>query len=334
MIDDAQLVRQLMGARLIDSAGVARAQKLMAPSGTSFYETVVAHGLVDERTVVRVVSQMLNVPHVFVGDQPIPPHIAGVLPAEVATRLRVLPLQLAAQGTTRQLYLAMADPHDIDAMEEIASLTGANVNPVLIGPVDIERALERHYPSSATASAAPELPPEPPTPQNFEVMRNDGFLASEKAAEAPPAPMEDWGDAIERTEFDDPLRPRTRTESVALAAASQPPPADPAPAAVMSLDTQTVDPAAIREAAGLAARPSEASPAPPAAKPHPQVMAMLGSLETTVMEPVRLAELVAAAPAPNPTPSTDAMFDALLRILIAKGIVTREQVETEARTRK
>jgi hypothetical protein len=67
--------------------------------------------------------------------------VHAVLSRELADKHQVVPLRV--QG--RQLHLAMLNPTDLEAMEEIASLTGLTVVPYLALEFRLREALERYY---------------------------------------------------------------------------------------------------------------------------------------------------------------------------------------------
>lgn len=103
---------------------------------------VVELGYVSEATLAKVLSEQLNLPsaeaHEF--DRVSPDVVAKIKP-ETASKYKVVPLSIDG----RQLRLAMSDPTDLRAADEIAFSTGLSVTPVVAPEMLIVYALEKHY---------------------------------------------------------------------------------------------------------------------------------------------------------------------------------------------
>ena len=156
MIDDAQLIAKLLSAGLADQSVVQKGIELAEDNNSTLYAALIVHQLVAESAVVQIASDVLNVPSVDLSDSDIDEEVAHILPADIARRNQTLPLEMIDDGTNRVLRLAMADPIDVMAMDEVASHTGVNIRPVLVGPADLQRALERLYPTSNSSDASEE----------------------------------------------------------------------------------------------------------------------------------------------------------------------------------
>ncbi|MFU8803422.1 MAG: hypothetical protein ACNA8W_06410, partial [Bradymonadaceae bacterium] len=151
MIEDEQLIPQVLAAGLLDQDGLQKGLQFAKEGQSSLYYALIVHQLANEHDVVRVASEMLNVPSVSLRERDLDRAIAEMIPASLALRNRTLPLKMLEDGGKKVLLLAMADPIDVLAMDEIASHTGVNIRPVLVGPVDLDEALERLYKSPGEA---------------------------------------------------------------------------------------------------------------------------------------------------------------------------------------
>lgn len=136
---------QLLGALLVEGAGLAPAQleeALQLQAGTSdrLGEILVARGWATEREVAAALARQLNLP---LGEDPLEPDGAAseLLPVELARRLRVVPLRL----TGRSLVLAVADPLELAAAEDVRFRTGRRVEVVVSWGSAVDRGLERAY---------------------------------------------------------------------------------------------------------------------------------------------------------------------------------------------
>ncbi|RAL23904.1 hypothetical protein DL240_07085 [Lujinxingia litoralis] len=178
MIDDAQLIPQLLAAGLVDQARLQRGLRLAQQEAASLYDVLIFHGLVEESSVVEIASSLLNVPCVHLENTAISLEMAHQVPLAIARHSRTLPLRFIEDGDNRVLLLAMADPIDVMAMDEIASHTGVNIRPVLVGPADLRRAIEELY---ARADAQEDPLPKPTT-----VEHHSGLFAAFDQPESSP----------------------------------------------------------------------------------------------------------------------------------------------------
>jgi type IV pilus assembly protein PilB len=76
----------------------------------------------------------------------IEPSVIALVPAELANKHKVLPLQRSGNVLT----LAMSDPTDIFAMDDVRFHTGYNIDPVVSSEMGLIRAIERYYGGSSS----------------------------------------------------------------------------------------------------------------------------------------------------------------------------------------
>ncbi len=143
MIEDQQLAELVVMMGLISEVHLTDPQSLQARHGGSLYNTLIENGFVDEEQTIQLVGQMLHIPSVSLKEFRADPNIIELVTADQAARFRAIPLGLAENG--RRLILAMADPTDVMAMEEISQHTGREIMAFLGGPLDIDQTLEQIY---------------------------------------------------------------------------------------------------------------------------------------------------------------------------------------------
>ncbi|TMQ20951.1 MAG: type IV-A pilus assembly ATPase PilB [Candidatus Rokuibacteriota bacterium] len=116
-------------------------------------------GLVTEEQLVELLSKEHGLPAVVIEQQTITPDVLALVPAHIARKYEVLPLSKVDHGLT----LAMADPTNVVAMDEIAAMTRLSVLPVVAAGTAIRAAIERHYTKALTpiADVLAELSMEP-----------------------------------------------------------------------------------------------------------------------------------------------------------------------------
>lgn len=99
-------------------------------------------GCIDEEELARVLSEKLRVPCVDPDElMNIPPAIIEAVPLEVVEQFQAVPLRLE----NRRLFLVMADPSDLPAIDQIAFRTGHVIVPLVAPEIRLLMALEKYY---------------------------------------------------------------------------------------------------------------------------------------------------------------------------------------------
>ena len=110
-------------------------------------------GFVGDEQITAVLSRQYKVPAIDLRQFEVDPTILRLVPAETAHRFHVIPL--SRSGST--LTIAMTDPTNVFAMDDIKFMTGCTVEPVVAAETAMAEALERYYPlpkKGAPASAS------------------------------------------------------------------------------------------------------------------------------------------------------------------------------------
>jgi type IV pilus assembly protein PilB len=110
-------------------------------SGGRLGATLVRLGLLSDEDVARALSRQFGVPSIRLDDLDIDPAVIRLIPVEVAIRHEVVPV--ARHGTT--LTLAMTDPANVGALDDIAFITGLHVEPVVASDAALQQAIGRYY---------------------------------------------------------------------------------------------------------------------------------------------------------------------------------------------
>jgi type IV pilus assembly protein PilB len=96
-----------------------------------------------EQDLVNLLSKQHGVPSVNLDDFEIEPAALAQVPPELALRHRLLPIAIDQESPT--LVLAMADPGDIAAIDDIQQRTGLSVEVVVAAASRLRRAIDRYY---------------------------------------------------------------------------------------------------------------------------------------------------------------------------------------------
>jgi type IV pilus assembly protein PilB len=112
-------------------------------------QVLARRGLVTEERLVELLSKEHGLSSVSVEQASIAADVLALVPAHIARKYDVLPLSKAAGALT----LAMADPTNVVAMDEIAAMTRLAVRPVVASSTAIRKVIDRHYTPAATPMA-------------------------------------------------------------------------------------------------------------------------------------------------------------------------------------
>ena len=129
-----------------------QATKEARQAGSRLGTTLVKLGFVSEEEVTKFLSRQYGVPAVNLTTHEFDTSVLKLIPYETAKRHQILPLSRA--GAT--LTLAMVDPANIFAIDEMKFMTGLNIEPVLASENAIADAIDRAY-NSATEQDSDNL---------------------------------------------------------------------------------------------------------------------------------------------------------------------------------
>jgi len=98
-------------------------------------------GFISDDMITAVLSRQYGVPSVNLDLFDIDESVIRLIPAEVAKKYSVLPLSRV--GAT--LTLAMVDPTNVFAMDDIKFMTGLNIEPVVVSEVSVQQSIGKYY---------------------------------------------------------------------------------------------------------------------------------------------------------------------------------------------
>ncbi|NMC71455.1 MAG: type IV-A pilus assembly ATPase PilB [Myxococcales bacterium] len=138
---DERLGELLLRERMISLEQLKQAQDEQRRTGTNLGFTLARLGYVSDEDISKFLAQQYNIPAVNLSDYEIDPEIIALIPKEVAQRHKVVPVQRAGSS----LIVAMADPTNLHAIDDIKFLTAYNVEPVVASEAAIQAAIDKYY---------------------------------------------------------------------------------------------------------------------------------------------------------------------------------------------
>lgn len=137
-----RLGEMLVKAGRITPAQLDEALKSQVIFGGRLGTNLIEMGCIDEDELAMVLSEKLRVPRAEPDElMNIPPSVVEAVPLEMAEQYQVVPLRLES----RRLFLVMADPSDLPAIDQIAFRTGFVIVPMVAPEIRLMMALEKYY---------------------------------------------------------------------------------------------------------------------------------------------------------------------------------------------
>jgi type IV pilus assembly protein PilB len=131
----------LLTHKLITKAELNKALSEQKATGRRLGEILTSSGLVSPHQLVEILSERLNIPKVGIEGLIADPEVVNTIPLRIAKKYQVV----ALFKINERLTVAMADPLDMVAIDEIRYQTGLTVNRVIAAPADIDAAITRFY---------------------------------------------------------------------------------------------------------------------------------------------------------------------------------------------
>ncbi|MGD8699332.1 MAG: type IV-A pilus assembly ATPase PilB [Gemmatimonadales bacterium] len=129
---------------LITEEQLRRALTEQRNNGSRLGYTLVAMGFVSETDLTRVLARKYRVKAVDLSRiSEIDARVISLVKPEIATRHLVLPLRRMG----RTLTVAMSNPTNLDAIDELRFSTGYDIEPVVAGEYSLKKAVEKYYES-------------------------------------------------------------------------------------------------------------------------------------------------------------------------------------------
>ncbi len=163
----------LLKAKLITADQLTEALKQQKETGIRLGEALVRAGRVTEEDITETLSAQFGVPSINLAHFEIDPNVLKLVPADVARKYNILPVN----KTGATLTIAMADPTNVFAMDDIKFMTGYNVEPVVASEIALQHSIDRHYGASHALElkkVMEEMSSLETQDTNLEVLEDDG----------------------------------------------------------------------------------------------------------------------------------------------------------------
>ncbi len=131
----------LVEAGVLPQERLQEALKEQRESKLRLGDLLIQRGYITEQQFIQVLEVQLGIPHIQLYRQKIEPKVINMIPQRLAEQHTVLPLRV--EGS--KLIVAMADPLDYFAIDELRMSTGFRIEPTLASKDELQRAINRYY---------------------------------------------------------------------------------------------------------------------------------------------------------------------------------------------
>ena len=140
----------LLKEKRITPAQLQEALNYQKSNGGKLGLNLVKLGFVTDEEITSLLSKQYGVPSINLAQFEIDASVIKLIPADTAQKYQIVPL--SRSGAT--LTIAITDPTNVFAMDDIKFMTGYNVEPVVASETAVGDAIKRYYPA---AGAAPKV---------------------------------------------------------------------------------------------------------------------------------------------------------------------------------
>jgi len=142
----SKIVKKRLPDMLLEQGLVSREQlteciNLQRSTGQSLPTLLVQKKYLSEEDLVITLSEQLGIPHIRVAHYSIPKEVLAEVPEALARQYQMLPVSVTGDVLT----LAMADPLNIMALDDLRMLTSYEIEPVVAVASELHDAINRHY---------------------------------------------------------------------------------------------------------------------------------------------------------------------------------------------
>jgi len=140
-IINKQLGELLLERGIINQAQLDQALDTQRSKGGLIGELLVEMGFVKEEDIAQSLTAQYGFPYLPLSNYDVNAEITGIIPGRVARQYLLVPIDRIGNNLT----LAMSNPLNIQAIEDVELLSGCSVQTFVSTSSDIKRAIEKYY---------------------------------------------------------------------------------------------------------------------------------------------------------------------------------------------
>ncbi|MGI6365597.1 MAG: GspE/PulE family protein [Bacillota bacterium] len=129
----------LLETGMATQAQIVEARK--SGKGSNIAEALTEIGVLTQQQYIEIMEFHLGVPHVNIDNYQLKQDVLKVLDPELVKRYKAIPIE----KTGDRLTVAMADPKNVVAIDDIAMATGCQVIPVIAAKQELDKVIRQHF---------------------------------------------------------------------------------------------------------------------------------------------------------------------------------------------
>ena len=140
-INNKPLGELLLDRGIINRAQMERGLDIQREKGGLIGEILVELGVVKEDDIAQALTAQYGFPYLPLGNYDVDTDITSIIPGRVARQYMLVPIDKIGNNLT----LAMSNPLNVQAIEDVELLSGCSVQTFVSTSSDIKRAIEKYY---------------------------------------------------------------------------------------------------------------------------------------------------------------------------------------------
>lgn len=156
----------LVEAGLIDQKILFNALEIQKVQKKRIGQILIKMGVADDEEIAKALARQLKIPFLHLGEVKIEPGIIALIPPEMVEKYLLIPISKTDQG----LLVAMVNPLEIYALEDLRFITGMPIHIAVASQKDILEAIEKYYPKPGIES---DLDSEPRIGEDIQILTRD-----------------------------------------------------------------------------------------------------------------------------------------------------------------
>jgi len=143
-----RIVNTLIEVRSIPRAEIEAAIAVSKEKKIGLDKALLEKGLISEKDLLVLLVKELHIPFINLSKYKIDPQLKEIIPERIARQYQIVPLSKLQTTIT----VALADPLNIFAIDDLKSITGADIDVVMGTETDILKAIDSYYGTKSTTS--------------------------------------------------------------------------------------------------------------------------------------------------------------------------------------
>ena len=143
----------LIAAGAITEEQLQEALTYQKENGGKLGNVLVELGFISDQILITLLTQQLGIDYISLKGAKIEDSVVHLVPEPMIAKYRVMPVEIDPDNPNI-LKVAMSDPQDLDAIDDISLVTNLQVEPMLANESDINDAIGKYYGSAQAMEAA------------------------------------------------------------------------------------------------------------------------------------------------------------------------------------